>query len=277
MSDRKSIDGRGADLIAHFAKREPAVFDVREAAEFLGIESKPTSSLLSNLVGRGWLVRHYKGVFEVAPLWASAENPFDPDRFAALAHWVPEPYYVGFRSAMEIREWLDHPVRNRLWIAVPRPRQVPRTVRDRVTWVVLREDRFTWGRERRWVGTQVIQVSDPERTVLDCLHLPRHAGGVTEVVAVLLRAWSSLDKTKLVEYTDRLGIESVRRRLGFLLDTVELPGGRHVAMLLAEGASKGRRSPAILDPSLPADGTVDRRWGVLVNVEPSEIAAAGRT
>lgn len=277
MSQHKTLEGRGADLVAHFAERSPAVFDAGQATAFLGIDASATATVLSDLVARGWLARHRKGIYEVAPLWATPDLPYDPGRFSALAQWVREPYYVGFRSALEIRDWLDHPVRGRLWIAVPRSRHAPGTLRDRVTWVVLTKDRFTWGLDRYWIGDQAIRASDPERTILDCLHLPRHAGGISEVIAVLVRAWSALDRRRLVEHTDHLAIDSVRRRLGFLLETVGLPGGAEVAQHLAQGLSRSRRSPVVLDPGLPSEGHVDRRWGVRVNLDPSEMAMAGRT
>jgi len=277
MNARKSLDGRGVDLVTHFAQRDPPIFDAREAAEFLATDPEVAAKLLSNLVVRSWLIRHHKGVYEVAPLWATRDLPFGPSRFAGLAKWVREPYYVAFRSALEIRDWLDHPVRGRIWIAVPASRHVPSTVRDKVTWVVLRPDRFQWGRERYWVSNQTIWVSDRERTILDCLHLPRHAGGVIEVAAVLVRAWTSLDRQQLAEHTDRLGIEAVRRRLGFLLESLELPGAPDLAMQLYEHRSRVRRSPTLLDPGLPVEGQIDGRWDVRVNLDPSIIAMAGRT
>jgi predicted transcriptional regulator of viral defense system len=277
MTERKSIDGRGSDLLVHFAQRNPPTFDAREAAELLAVDTSTAARILSTLVARGWVARHRKGIYEIAPLWATPSQPFDPDRFAALARWVREPYYVGFRSALEIRDWLDYPVRGRMWIAVSASRHAPTTMRDRVTWVVLRHDRFTWGRERHWIGDQAIWISDPERTVLDGLHLPRHVGGVTEVVGVLVRAWSSFDRARLLEHADRLAIDAVRRRLGFVLEAVNLPGAPELAEQLHATLSQSRRSPVVLDPSLPVDGPIDRRWGVRVNLDPAEIAGMERT
>ncbi len=277
MTERKSVEGRGSDLLVHFSQRDPPIFEAREAAEFLAIDESAAARILSTLVARGWVARHRQGVYEIAPLWATADLPFDPGRYAALARWVREPYYVGFRSALEIRDWLDHPVRGRIWIAVATPHHAPASMRDRVIWVVLRTDRLTWGRERHWIGDQAVWISDPERTVLDGLHLPRHIGGVSEVIAVLVRAWSSFDEARLIEHTDRLGIEAVRRRLGFLLETVDLPGSRRIAQKLYRSRSTSRRSPVILDPSLPVEGSIDRRWGVRVNLDPSDIFTAGRT
>ncbi len=277
MPDRKTVEGRGADLLVHFAQRDPPTFEAREAAKFLEVESAAAARVLSTLVKRGWITRHRKGIYELAPLWASADQPYDPGRFTALGRWVREPYYVGFRSALEIRDLLDYPVRGRLWIAVPASRHTPTTLRDRVTWVVLRIDLFTWGRERLWVGSETIWVSDLERTLLDGLHLPRHIGGVSEVVAVLVRTWSKLDRKRLVAHTKRLGIDAVRRRLGLLLEAVDLPGASDIAVQLHALGSQRRRSPVILDPSLPPDGPIDRRWGVRVNLDREEIASMGRT
>jgi predicted transcriptional regulator of viral defense system len=177
---------------------------------------------------------------------------------------------------MEIRDWLDHPVRGRIWIAVPGSRRAPKTLRDRVTWVVLRSELFEWGHERIWVGTETVRVSDPERTFLDCLHLPRHAGGIAEVATVLVRVWSRLDQDRLVGHLDRMHIDSVRFRLGYLVDALELPGSDRLLERL-NSKSVRRRSPVLLDPSLPMEGPVDRRWGVRVNVEADELASAGQT
>jgi Predicted transcriptional regulator len=277
MTERKSIEGRGSDLLVHFAQRNPPTFEASEAAELLDVDTSTAARLLSTLVARGWITRHRKGIYEIAPIWASPSQPFDPDRYAALALWVREPYYVGFRSALEIRDWLDYPVRGRMWVAVATSHHTPITLRDRVTWVVLREDRFDWGRERHWIGNQTIWISDPERTVLDGLHLPRHIGGITEVAAVLVRAWSTFDLTRLLAHTDRFAIEAVRRRLGFVLEAVDLPGATDTAQQLHATLCTSRRSPVILDPSLPIEGPIDPRWGVRVNVDRTELEATGRT
>lgn len=273
----KTLDGRGADLLTHFATREPATFSVAEAAEYLGATAETTSRILSTLTARGWISRHVQGVYEIAPLWASPSRPFDPDRYSAIARWIPEPYYIAFRSALEIRDWLDYPVRGRLWIVVPHSRHTPSTFRDRVIWVVMRPERLSWGREKHWVRSDTVWVSDPERTVLDGLHLPRHMGGVTEVASLLRRIWSQLDQNRLIDYCQRLDIDSVRRRLGWTLGELQLPGAAELMGQLQRGLSKSRRSPVTLDPTFPAVGFVDRQWGVLVNVPKDDFDTAGTT
>lgn len=274
MSDTKTLGTTAARLVTELAQREPPIFTLGEAQSLLGASSQVTSNLLSRLVRQGWIVRVRRGVYEVAPIWAT-RGSFVTDRFAGLSQSLEPPYYIGYRSALELYGWLQHPVVGRLWIAVPEQRRVLRTPRDRVIWVVTKPDRFDWGVSDKWIGAAKVSVSDPERTFLDCLHLPRHAGGITEIAAALLRAWPTLDLDRLASHIDRLGNTSVTRRLGALTEAVDLEGADRLAGRLPHRRWRGR--PVSLDPSLPAAGQIERRWGVRMNVPADELSMVGRT
>lgn len=123
-------------------------------------------------------------------------------------------------------------------------------------------DRFEWGVRDRWIGAAKVPVSDYERTFLDCLHLPRHAGGVTEIAAAFLRAWPTLDQDRLVSHAD-------------LTQTLDLDEADRLVGRLPHRRWRGRA--VSLDLSLPAGGQIDRRWGVRMNVQPDELSMVGRT
>jgi len=274
MSDTKTLGSTAARLVTELAQREPPVFTLDEAQNVLGASSQVTSNLLSRLVRQGWIVRVRRGVYEVAPIWAT-RGSFVADRFAGLGLSLEPPYYVGYRSALELYGWLQHPVVGRLWVAVPQPRRLLRTPRDRVIWVVTKPDRFEWGVRDKWIGASKVPTSDLERTFLDCLHLPRHAGGITEVAAAFVRAWPTLDHDRLISHADRLGNTSVDRRLGALTQALDLDEADRLVARLPHRRWRGR--PVSLDPSLPAGGEIDRRWGVRMNVPPDELSMVGRT
>jgi predicted transcriptional regulator of viral defense system len=274
MSEVKTLGSTAARLLTELSQRDPPVFTLADARSVLGASAQVTSNLLSGLVRQGWIVRVRRGVYEVAPIWAT-RGSFASDRFAGLSQSLEPPYYVGYRSALELYGWLQHPVVGRLWIAVPQPRRLLRTPRDRVIWVVTKPDRFEWGVTQRWVGSARLTVSDPERTFLDCLHLPRHAGGITEVGAALIQAWSTLDLDRLTAHLDRLGNSSVTRRLGALAETLELEGASRLTRRLPHRRWRGR--PVSLDPSLGTGGDINRRWGIRMNVPAEELGNLGRT
>lgn len=272
----KSLQGRGAAILAAFSVRQPAVFSLDEVASELGIGHKTAADLLWRLARRGWITRHRPGVYEIAPLWASADAPAAPARFAGLGAWVRRPFYVGLLSAFEVHGWLRQPVIGRVVLASPRQGRSTRSGSDRITWVTLRPDDFDWGLTTRWIDGVAVPVSDPERTIVDGLHLPRFVGGVSEVAAALVGAWGQLDRDRLLAHIERSGNASVARRLGWLLETTGLAGSAPFVEQL-RSLLPGGRTVALLDPSLSATGPIDRRWGLRVNVEPDEIKGAGRT
>ena len=274
MIDTKTLGSTAARLVTELAQREPPIFTLGEAKDLLGAADQVTSNLLSRLVRQGWIVRVRRGVYEVAPIWAT-RGSFVADRFAGLSRSLDPPYYVGYRSALELYGWLQHPVIGRLWVAVPQPRRLLTTPVDRVIWVVTKPDRFEWGVQDKWIGSVKVPVSDPERTFLDCLHLPRHAGGVTEVAASFVRAWPTLDQDRLISHADRLGNSSVIRRLGVLTQAFDLEHAERLVEQLPDRRWRGR--PVSLDPSLPAGGEIDRRWGIRMNVPAHELSMVGRT
>ncbi len=142
--------------------------------------------------------------------------------------------------------------------------------------MVLRASDFHWGIEDRWVDGASLPVSDPERTIVDALHLPRHVGGVEEVASVLAGAWRTLDQPRLLQAARRCGYGSVIRRLGLLVETMALAGAAEFGESL-RALLPSTRTAVLLDPTLPREGQLDRRWGIRLNIDQSEIEGAGRT
>ena len=119
--------------------------------------------------------------------------------------------------------------------------------------------------------TERVRVSDPERTVIDGLKQPEHCGGFTEVAKGYWMRREAMAASRLVDYALRLEVGAVVRRLGFLLETFEVPAP--IERLRAALTS----SYTLLDPLLPATGPYQARWRLRVNVEPDELRALVRT
>jgi predicted transcriptional regulator of viral defense system len=106
-------------------------------------------------------------------------------------------------------------------------------------------------------------VSDPSRTIVDILDVPRLGGGIRTVTGVLdehLHGENRNDQL-LVDYGDRLGNRAVFKRLGYLLERSAIAAPELVQACLE------RRSSGLvaLDPSAGTRGRIVRRWGLRVN------------
>ncbi len=275
LATRKSLRGHSADLLAHFSSKEPPVFTVREAADFLGADRQRVNTVLSRLARQGWITRIRRNIYEVAPSWSQPEAPYLPDRYAAIAQWLTPPYYVGFRSALEIHNALLQPISNRVYVVVANRRRVLKSTTEPIEWIIFPAPRFEWGLTTHWIGSRRLAVSDWERTILDGLHLPRRIGGIAEVAGALARYPDRMSPSRLVDYVKRYGLVSVMKRLGWLLERVAPSQAEAVTgdLLKAFPASR-QRTPTLLDPSLPETGPLDETWKVIVNVADQDLVSS---
>lgn len=113
--------------------------------------------------------------------------------------------------------------------------QVPRTVfvattkrkRDleygptRFEFITLSEKRFFGFVEEKAAGG-IFDVSSPEKTLLDCLLYPKYCGGLDEAVKGVWNAREKLDFDKMLDFSKKLGVSVVTRRLGYILELLEI-------------------------------------------------------
>jgi predicted transcriptional regulator of viral defense system len=113
---------------------------------------------------------------------------------------------------------------------------------------------------KAWIDQRPFFVTDRERTIVDALDLPRHVGGIGPVAAALRASWDQLDEARLRDYVARIGNSAVAKRLGFLMEALGVGDAAALRRAVTLGAGY-----SCLDPTLPAKGAHNRRWGLLVN------------
>ena len=119
-----------------------------------------------------------------------------------------------------------------------------------------------------WRSGQRVYVSDPPRTVLELLDDPELGGGIRHVSDVL-RSWFEGDLRNddlLMEYAERLRNRSVYKRLGFLVEALEIPAED----LIQQCEVRMSKGVVRLDPSGPDSGRRVGRWRLMVNATVGE-------
>ena len=82
------------------------------------------------------------------------------------------------------------------------------------------------------------------------------------VAEALKSSWKDLDEARLRDYAARIGNAAVGKRLGFLMEAL----GHGDTQALRESVRITAGFPR-LDPTLPAKGVHNRRWGLLINAK----------
>ena len=114
-----------------------------------------------------------------------------------------------------------------------------------------------------------INTSDLEKTFVDCLYKPDYGGGITEIAKALYKSKDKLDYSLLLEYCIKFKAQNVIKRLGFLLELLQ------VANPIIDQLQKLRtESYTVLEPSYEKKGKLISRWSIQQNMETEDITAS---
>src|SRR4030067_2629468 len=117
-----------------------------------------------------------------------------------------------------------------------------------------------------------VEVSDKEKTLADCLDHPEYCGGINEAAKGLWNARREIDYQKMLEYTQRMANSAVIKRLGYLMESLEIDGQvplGNLRNLIKKGFSS-------LDPSVSRKGRFNTKWNLIINVNSEELLSFKR-
>lgn len=105
-----------------------------------------------------------------------------------------------------------------------------------------------------------------EKTFIDCLFKPSYASGITEITKAIYKSKDTLNYQKLFEYAMQFNSQAVIKRLGFLLELLEVKNP------VIEKLQKLRtNSFVLLEPSHPKEGKTISRWAIQQNIDSNSI------
>jgi predicted transcriptional regulator of viral defense system len=265
----KTLGPTSAELLLRLSAEGKPIFSIADAQAITEKSHQATSNLLGQMARRGWLVRLVPGKYLIVPLEAGLESIPMADRYVIAREVLDSlPYYISHYSAMALHQMTTQPV-NTVYVTVPRQR-TSRTIAGVEYRFIYANPRSFWGWESIWATDQEqVQVSDLEKTLLDCAARPHLCGGLGELAKGLWLRKDGLDEGRLVAYVQRLDHKAAARRIGFLLETYSL--GRPETI----GALQSLVNPSYepLDPTLPDEGPYRARWRLRINLDPEELKA----
>ncbi len=269
----KTLGVQSANLVASLYEEEREIFEVSDVCRLSGLTPKSARSLVGKLVNRGIATRLKPGLFQIVPPRLGKERQYIGDPYLIAAKLIGDTqYFISHASAMDLHGMLTQP-QLVVFITVSETRR-PEMIHGIEYRFVHAKEEYFFGLIDHWiVKAHKVKVSDIERTIIDGLRMPQFCGGISEVAKALWIRKSDVDTQKLLDYADRLDVDVIRKRLGFLLELFGLGTALQIKHLL----QKTTRPYALLDPTLPNEGMFSSRWKLRLNVEPDEIQSIIRT
>jgi len=267
MINRKKMTGIGsqeAELIATIGSSGLKVFSVAAAAKLLGFTNTTVSQIVHRLVGKQKLLRIEKAKYLVIPpaAWKAGEYT---EEGIVIASQLIKPYYLSYWTALQFYGWTEQPSRT-IYVAAQRMKLPLELKGIAIRFVRLKDSRF-FGFSEHWVDTHRIAVADKEKTIADCLDQPRYCGEIVEVAKGIWNGRKDINLGTVVDYAIRMENVSIIKRLGFLLDTLDL----WPAKARKEALKLVTPSIVLLDPNRNKTGFICSDWHVRVNVTPKSL------
>jgi predicted transcriptional regulator of viral defense system len=257
------LSGANRAFLARLNRELPGPFSVSDAAAVSDVDHERAARLLRDLAKGGWLVRLQRGLYTTVPLEAEDPRTWSADPWA-IANATLAPGYVGGWTALHQWDLTDQIFSTTVFItARPVPARQRKIGRAQFE-LRHRPPSALFGTRNVWREGAPVPVSDRERSLVDCLDDPLLGGGLTHTAEALTSYGAEKDAAwpRILEYGERLGNLTVFKRLGYLLETLDLANEK----TLEECHRRISGSVGRLDPARPARGLTSTRWRLQLNV-----------
>ncbi len=276
----KSLGPKESRFILALYERGRSIFNLNEAAELTGLSGKKLHQFMAPLIHKEILVRIIPGLFSIVPFELGYTKSFVGNPYVIAREIVrykfktnnPQ-YYISHACAFELLQMVTQP---QLVIFVTVTQQIKQKINImgiEFRFVTCKEKDF-FGFKKFWIDkSEMVFISDLERTIIDGLKIPEYCGGITEVAKGLWIKRHEINLNKLIEYSERINMGIIYKRLGFLLETYEI-GSLNVIKKLQDELTTGYQ---LLDPSALNEGKYNARWLLRLNVSKEELLSVTRT
>ncbi|MDR9399317.1 type IV toxin-antitoxin system AbiEi family antitoxin domain-containing protein [Salibacter sp.] len=269
--NNKNISTQSSEILGYFNILGKDCFDFNEAKKVLPNSSESAiKELLSDMVRRGLLMRLKRGFYCLIPYEQ------DPDAFMPDWHLLAKPltkgidHYIGYYSALQIHNLITQPSLKEQIVVAKQMRPTQIEVKGVSFQFIYHNSNHFFGAKKVWIDSfHKVLCSDLEKTFVDCLFKPDYAGGIVEIARALYISKDRLKFDKLMKYTEKFNSQAVMKRLGFLLEILEI--NTDIIQKLHESKTA---SYVLLDTELPRQGKHISRWSIQQNLETETIKSA---
>lgn len=269
--NNKYISTQSNELLSWFNGKDQHCFNYVEAFKALPKSKKSAvRELLSDMTKRGLLMRLKESVYYIIPYEQNAES-FMPDWHLIAEHIVNNAgQYIGYYSALQIHNLIIQPSLKEQIVVSKQIRPSTIKIKKVSFQFIYHNENHFFGAKKTWIDNfHKVQCSDLEKTIIDCLFKPDYAGGIVEIARAIHISKNKIEYDKLLEYTKKFKSQAVIKRLGFLLELLEINNNIIDELLKVKTASY-----VLLDTELPKSGKMISRWSIQQNIETETIKSA---
>jgi len=230
------------------------IFSLKDAYRIIHVEKNSFRYILRVLKEKGLIKSIEKGKYLLIPRHED-EREYTPNKFI-IASAIVHPYAISYGSAFH-HYGLTGQIPEVVYIQTTSWKRWLKFEKFGAKYqiVTLKEYKF-FGIRKEWIEDTQVDITDKEKTIVDCLDKPLYCGGIVEVAKGLKNG--KFDKDKLVDYAKNIGDSCAIRRLGYICEIL----GIDIRLPKIK-----TRNYFYLDPTMPKEGIKNKKWKVIVNLD----------
>jgi len=264
----KNISFQANALLDKLIEEKRLCFSIDMAYKILSNSSTDAvKRLLCDMTKRGLLMRVKEGLYYIIP-YEQDPQTFMPDWHLLSQYLVGDAgYYIGYFSAMQIHSLTTQPILKEQIVVYKQIKPSTLFVKEIPFQFIYHNGKHFFGNKKIWIDSfNRIQCSDLEKTIIDCLFKPEYAGGITGIAKAVYKIKEKIDYQKILQYAKQFDSQAVIKRLGFLLELLEI---KH--FVIDELQRLRTNSVVLLEPSYPVNGKTISRWAIQQNIDTVSI------
>ena len=172
------------------------------------------------------------------------------------------PYAIAYWSALNYHGFTEQ-IAGRVFIQTTswKEKQKLETLGVTYQFVRVKKEKF-FGVRKIWIEETQVNITDKEKTIVDCLDKPQYCGGIIEVAKAINLHKKEVDFNKLVDYAKKMGNSGVVRRLGYLCDFYSIK---------IKLERPDVRNYLLFDPTMPEEVTKNSKWRLIINLSEKSL------
>lgn len=275
MPNEKTLGPVSANLILSLYELNKTIFTIEDVININDAKKGTAKKLLHDLVKRKIITRIKPSKYIIIPQELGKSGNYIGNWYVIAREIVKSSdYYISYISAMDIHNMTTHPV-IKVYVTTSKQEYKKKRIVGNTTFeFIYTQPKFIWGIENNWVTrSEQVRVSNPERTIIDCLYQPKYCGGILEIGKGLWIQKKEINYEKLIDYSLRFQKNVVIKRLGYILEILNLVDESSLDRLKDVINNKYY----ILDPSLNTETTYKNTWKIIANIGQEEVKKAVST
>lgn len=246
------------------------LLDADKVTRLAAVSRPHAVNLLASMARKGVLHRIGRGRYAVIPpsvLHERKSYATDPHLVIdelMKADGLGDGYHVAYQSAAAIHGAAQQ-LPFVLQVALPVQRRSVNMGQGRIQFIRIQPQKLFGFRSMLYQEVP-LNVSDREKTLLDCLDRFDLCGGIGEAARTVASLLEGIRTDTLLAYLDRMGNRALTQRLGFILERLSTVQTVDQDLIAAITRRVGPHT-YLLDPHGPKEGHVDGRWRIQANID----------